>query len=86
MKVSSIGDNVNRENKKKNTFLNVSFFLVLKLEFAVVLASMSFQTSSLKITDTVMTMGLNALPGMLINHGAKVLTMNGVSLLLIGAM
>ena len=47
---------------------------------------MSFQMSSLKKMDTVMTMGLRALTGMPINHGARVLTMNGVNLVIIGAM
>jgi hypothetical protein len=60
--------------------------LMLQAMFALVFHTTSYQLLSLKRMDMEMSMGLHALPGMLINHGAKVLTMNGVSLLLIGAM
>ena len=60
--------------------------LMLQVMSALVFHMTSYQLLSLKKMDMEMSMGLHALTGMLINHGAKVLTMNGVNLHIIGAM
>jgi len=54
--------------------------------FALVYHTKYSQQLSFKRVDTVTNMVLLAITGMPINHGAKIQTMNGVSLTTIGAM